>query len=286
MVTLPELAEPKHTVTWCPGCGNFSIVTAVKKAMVNLGYKPHETVFVSGIGCSGKTPHFIHTYGYESIHGRALPAASGIKLANHNLNVIVGGGDGDGMGIGTNHFVHACRRNYNMTYIMHDNFIYGLTTGQTSPTSEQGFKSKSTPEGVLEVAVNPIALALTMGATYVARSFAMDMEHLTRMIEGGMKHRGFAFIDIAEHCLSWNKINTNEYFKNKIYHLEESDYDPKDKMAAYEKSQQWSEKIPIGLFYKEDRPLYEDGLPQLKNEPLAKKPIDNVDISRILDIYK
>ncbi|MFH1306796.1 MAG: 2-oxoacid:ferredoxin oxidoreductase subunit beta [Candidatus Micrarchaeota archaeon] len=286
MVCLKDLEEPRHAITWCPGCGNFSILAALKKAIVELNLEPHETVVASGIGCSSKLPHFINTYGFESIHGRGVVAASGIKLANHKLNVIAVGGDGDGYGIGTNHFVHACRRNYDMNYITHNNQIYGLTTGQTSPTSDQGFKSKSTPEGVLEVPVNPIALGIIMGATYVARGFSGDLVHLTRLIKEGIAHKGFALIDVMQPCITWNKINTFEYFKNKCYKLKEEGHDVTDKVAALAKAQEWGERIPVGLFYKVNMPTYEDGLPQLKNEPLVKKKIDNIDVSEVLEKYE
>lgn len=287
MATLQELSEQNHTITWCPGCGDFSILASLKQAFSKLDLEPKDTVVVSGIGCSGKLPHFIKTYGFESLHGRALAAASGIKLANHKLNVIAVGGDGDGYGIGTNHLIHACRRNYDMTYVVHNNQIYGLTTGQTSPTSEQGFKTKSTPEGVLEIPVNPIALALTMGATYVARAFSGDLVHMTNLIQGAIEHKGFAIVDVAQPCVTWNKQNTFEFFKNNCYRLEDTDHDTTDKLKAFERSLEWGEKkIPIGVFYKTEVPTYEDGLPQLKDEPLIKKTIDNVDVSRILDSYK
>jgi 2-oxoglutarate/2-oxoacid ferredoxin oxidoreductase subunit beta len=287
MATLQDLSEPHHTITWCPGCGDFSILASLKQALSRLDLDPKETVVVSGIGCSGKLPHFIHTYGYESLHGRALAAASGIKLANHKLNVIAVGGDGDGYGIGTNHLIHACRRNYDMTYVVHNNQIYGLTTGQTSPTSEQGFKTKSTPEGVLEIPMNPIALALSCGATYIARAFSGDLVHMTKLIQGAIEHKGFALVDVLQPCITWNKQNTFEYFRNNCYKLEDTDHESSDKVGAFERSLEWGEKkIPIGLFYCSQVPTYEDGLPQLKNQALIKKPIDNVDISRIMDSYK
>lgn len=286
MASIQELAEESHTITWCPGCGNFSILAALKKAIVDLKLEPHNVVIASGIGCSGKLPHFIKTYGFESLHGRSVAAASGIKLANHTLNVIAVGGDGDGYGIGMGHFVHACRRNYDMTYIVHDNQIYGLTTGQTSPTSEQGFKTKSTPEGVLEVPVMPPALAIASGATFVARAFAGDLAHLSQIIKEGIAHRGFSHIDVMQPCVTWNKLNTFDYFRKRIYKLQDEGHDTSDKMGALAKACEWGQRIPVGIFYKEERPTYEDGLPQLKNGPLAKHDISNVDISGILSEYE
>ncbi|MFN3910284.1 MAG: 2-oxoacid:ferredoxin oxidoreductase subunit beta [Candidatus Anstonellaceae archaeon] len=284
MPNLSELNEPNHTITWCPGCGNFSILAALKKAVVDCNLEPHNTVIVSGIGCGGKIPHFIKTYGFESLHGRALAAASGIKLANHTLNVIVVGGDGDGYGIGTNHFVHACRRNYNITYLVQNNQIYGLTTGQASPTSQKGMKTKSTPFGVIEPPINPIALALASGATFIARGFSGDLPHLANLISEGIKHKGFAFIDIFQPCVIWNEINTYDFFRKNCYKLEETDYKPDNKYEAFKKAFE-SEKLPIGIFYKEIRQTYEDELEELKELPLAKQNIENIDISKSLELY-
>ena len=285
MVTIKDLAQDGHTVTWCPGCGDYSILAALKKALVDAGLEPHNTVIASGIGCSGKLPHFIRTYGFESIHGRSLAAASGIKLANHELNVIAVGGDGDGYGIGMGHFIHACRRNYNMTYIVHDNQIYGLTTGQTSPTSEKGMKTKSTPEGVLEEPVNPLALSITSGATFVARGFSGDLVHLADLIRQGIEHKGFSHIDVMQPCVVWNKVNTFEYFKKKVYKLDES-YDPSDKFAAYKKAWEWEDGIPTGVLYKVDKPTYEDGLPPLKKGPIVGLDVENVDITELMKKYE
>ena len=273
MTTLAELAEPSHTVSWCPGCGDLPILVALKQALVKAGKMPHEVAVVSGVGCGSKLPHFIRTYGFEGLHGRSLPPASAIKMANHALTVVAVGGDGDGFGIGMGHFIHTCRRNIDFTYITQDNQIYGLTTGQTSPTSEKGFKTKSTPEGVLEEPVNPIALAISAGATFVARGFSGNLPHLADMFYQGITHRGFALIDVLQPCVTWNKLNTYEYFTKRVYKLDESNHNPADKMAALVKAQEWADKIPIGVFYKEKRPTYEDGTPQLKSGPLVKQPL-------------
>jgi len=284
MVSLEELNEPNHTITWCPGCGDYSILAALKKAIVDCKLEPHNTVIVSGIGCGSKLPHFIKTYGFESLHGRALAAASGIKLANHSLEVIVVGGDGDGVGIGTNHFVHACRRNYDMTYLMQDNQIYGLTTGQASPTSPKNMKTKSTPFGVIEPPINPIALALASGATFVARGFSGDLVHLSSLISQAIKHKGFAFIDIFQPCVVWNKVSTYEFFKEKCYKLESTSYQPYDKIEAFKKAFE-TDKLPIGVFYIEQRPTYEEELGEILQTPLVKQPLDNIDIGPILEQY-
>ncbi|MEM4137045.1 MAG: thiamine pyrophosphate-dependent enzyme [Candidatus Anstonellaceae archaeon] len=284
MPTLAELNEPNHTITWCPGCGNFSILAALKKAIVDCGLEPHNTVIVSGIGCGSKLPHFIKTYGFESLHGRAVAAACGIKLANHSLEVIVVGGDGDGYGIGANHFIHACRRNYDITYIVHNNQVYGLTTGQASPTSQKSMKTKSTPFGVIEPPINPIALALAAGATFVARGFSGDLVYLSKLIAQGIKHKGFAFIDVFQPCVIWNEINTYEFFRQNCYKLEESGYQPTDKFKAFQKAFE-TEKLPIGIFYQEERPTYEEELEELKKGPLCKQEINNIDIQRVVEKY-
>ncbi len=269
---------------WCNGCGDFAILLSLKNALAERNLASKDTVVVSGIGCSGKLPHFAKTYAYESLHGRALPVATGVKLANNKLTVIAVGGDGDGYGIGMGHFMHAMRRNIDMNYIVHNNQIYGLTTGQTSPTSEKGMKSKSTPHGVIEVPVNPLAIAIAGGATFVARGFSGDLKHLTSLISQAIAHKGFALVDVLQPCVTFNKINTYPYFQKNCYKLEEKGHDPKDKMKAFERAQEWGEgKIPIGVFYKEERPTYEDELPTIAEKPLAHQDVSNVDISKLLD---
>ncbi|MDE1798144.1 MAG: 2-oxoacid ferredoxin oxidoreductase [Candidatus Micrarchaeota archaeon] len=280
MATPLELSDSSHTITWCPGCGDFAILAALKSALSKLSLDPHNVVVASGIGCSGKLPHFIKTYGYEGLHGRSLPAASAIKLANHGLTVIDVGGDGDGYGIGMGHFMHTCRRNIDMTYIVHNNQIYGLTTGQTSPTSEKGFKTKSTPEGVLEEPVNPLQLAICAGATFVARGFSGNLPHLADLMREAITHKGFAFIDVLQPCVTYNKLNTYAYFTQKCYKLD-STYDPTDKFAALKKAEEWADKIPLGVIYKTQRPTYEEGLPQLANGPLVRQPVAP-DVSALL----
>ncbi len=202
----------KERSQWCPGCGDFAIVAALKGALADLDIPLHQTVISSGIGCSGKIPHYLNTYGFEGLHGRSLPVASGIKLANHKLNVIAMGGDGDGYGIGSGHFVHVMRRNYDMTYIVHDNQIYGLTTGQASPTTQLGMKTKTTPHGVVEYPFNPLATAIMGGATFVGRAFAGDMLHLKAIMKEAISHRGVALLDVLQPCVTFNKLNTYDYF--------------------------------------------------------------------------
>ncbi len=271
--------------SWCPGCGDFGILLAIKGAIVELNIEPENIAIISGIGCSGKVPHWIRTYGLHGIHGRALPVAQAVKLSNHGITVFAVGGDGDGYGIGMCHFIHAMRRNNNMTYVVHNNMIYGLTTGQVSPTSEKGTKTKSTPAGVIEVPVNPIALAISSGATFVARSFAGDVKHIQKIIVDAVQHRGFSLIDVLQPCVSFNKVNTYEWYKQRVYDLQTTGHNVEDKMAAYSKALEWGEHIPIGVFYKMQLPAYEDELPQVKEMPLVKQKIDRVDISGLMDEF-
>lgn len=271
--------------TWCPGCGNFFLFSALKKALVELGVEPHNTAIVYGIGCSGNTSSFVNVYGVHSIHGRTLPVATGIKLSNHKLNVMCVAGDGDCYGIGVQHFIHAARRNLDITLLVHNNQIYGLTTGQTSPTSLKGFKSKTTPHGVIELPINPIALALGSDATFVARGFAGDIPHLTKLIQEGVKHKGFAIIDIFQPCITFNKLNTYDWFKQRVYRLEDTDYKPESKPKAFEKAMEFGKKIPIGVFYKETRKTYGDELPQISEKPLVEQDITKVDPSKTFKEY-
>lgn len=270
---------------WCPGCGDFGIWVAVKQALVALEREPHQVMLVSGIGCSSKLPYWVNTYGFQGLHGRPLPLATGMKLANHTLDIFVISGDGDGYGEGGNHFIHACRRNMDMVYIVHNNQVYGLTTGQTSPTAEHGFKTKATPEGVIETPFNPLAIALAAGCTFVARGFAGDVKHLVNLVVEAHNHRGFALIDVLQPCVTYNHVNTYQYYFQRIYKLEEAGYQPTDKAQAFVKAQEWGEKIPIGILYKEERPLYTDELPQIKDVPLVSQPIDAVDITKFLDEF-
>ncbi|MEM0128723.1 MAG: thiamine pyrophosphate-dependent enzyme [Thermoplasmata archaeon] len=258
--------------TWCPGCGDFGVVAAIEMAVKRLKIPSHNVVIVSGIGCSSNLPHFLTSYGFHAIHGRALPVAEGIRWANHELTVIATGGDGDGFGIGAGHFVHTMRRNVDLTYVTMDNQIYGLTTGQASPTSMMGHKTKSTPGGVIEMPVDPIALALASGATYVARGFSGDVKHLADLVAGGIQHHGFSFVDVFSPCVTYNKVNTFDFFRKRIYKLEGSGHDPTDIGQAFQRALEWGERIPIGLFYRGERPTYEDLEPVLSAGPLVRQP--------------
>ncbi len=281
-VTLNDF-NVKERMQWCPGCGNFGLIGALKGALADLGKELHEVVIVSGIGCSGKSPHYVNTYGFEGLHGRPVPVASGIKMANPKLTVIAEGGDGDGYQEGTQHFIHVMRRNHDITYLVHDNQIYGLTTGQASATSLVGAKTKTTPFGNLEIPFNPILTAIDGGATYVARGFSGDVGHLKELIKGAIQHKGFSLVDIFQPCVTFNRLNTYDWFRERVYKLEEANHNPKDKKAAREKADEDIatdyNMVPIGLFYKEERPAYEDQLPQVKDKPLIEKELD-VDLAK------
>lgn len=274
-----------YNPTWCPGCGDFGIWNGIKTSLANLNILQHEVVIVYGIGCAGNMANTIRTYGIHAIHGRALPVASGVKLANHNLTVLVIGGDGDGYGIGMGHFIHACRRNINMTYLVSNNQIYGLTTGQYSPTSSQGTITKTTPEGALESPVHPIGLALTAGASFVARGFSGDPENLAVLIERAIVHKGFAYIDVFQPCVTFNKVNTYSFFRDRLYNLQKENHNVKSFKDAILKSHEWGDKIPYGIFYEEERPTYEAGVAVLKKKPLVEQVPSKgfVDVSKELD---
>jgi 2-oxoglutarate ferredoxin oxidoreductase subunit beta len=271
-VTMADL-KGKVEPDWCPGCGDFGVLAAVQKALVELQIPNHNVVTISGIGCSSNFPGFINTYGMHTLHGRALAVATGVKLANHDLTVLVTGGDGDGFGIGGNHFVHNMRRNVDLLYIVMDNQIYGLTTGQTSPTSRLGMKTKSMPFGNIEAPVNPISIALAAGATFIARGFSGEQKHLTELIKLGIEHKGFSFLDVFSPCVTYNHDNTYQWFRPRVKKLEDdSAYDPADWTAAMEKSLLWGEEIPIGKFFERtDIPTLHGAEPVLNEGPLVQR---------------
>jgi len=272
-LTLKSLEADVHP-DWCPGCGDFGVLKSLKEAIVELRIPPHKVLVVSGIGCSSNLPGFIRAYGVHSLHGRALPVASGAALANHDLHVVAVGGDGDGYGIGIAHFIHAMRRNLNLTYIVMDNEIYGLTTGQASPTTMEGHKTKSTPRGNVEKPVQPLALALASGATYVARGFSGEPKQLTKLTAGAIAHQGFSLIDVFSPCVTFNTVNSYPWFKERVYKLEdEPGYDPTDFTAATAKAFEFGSRLPIGLLYQKERPTYEDTEPVLQKGPLVEQPL-------------
>ena len=288
MSSLQELTTAEKP-QWCPGCGNYGISMALKGALSELAIPRENTVLVTGVGCSGKSSHYINTYGFESLHGRSVTVASGTKLANHDLTVIAEGGDGDGYGIGSAHFLHSFRRNINMTYIVHDNAVYGLTTGQASPMSQKGMKTKSTPHGNLEIPFNPMAVAIAAGGTFVSRVFAGDMAHMKEVFKQAIAHKGFALVDVFQPCVTFNKLNTFQWWQQRVYKLEGTGHDPKNKSAALEKALEETstnyEKIPIGVFYKEERATYEMEAPQLQSGPLVKHAVMNEAIEKAYEEF-
>jgi len=282
MAELKDL-QTKDAPNWCPGCGNFGIQAAIKQALVNLKIEPHNVAISTGIGCGSKVNQWIETYGFAGLHGRSLPVAMGIKLANPKLTVIASGGDGDGYGIGMAHFINTMRRNIDLTYIVQNNQLYALTLGQVSPTSEKGMKSPSTPHGVLENPINPIRLALSSDATFVARGFAGDIPHLTMLFEKAIAHKGFSFIDVFQPCVTFNKTNTYDYFRSRVYKLEdEKNYDTSNLELAFKRAGEWGAKIPIGLFYSVSRPTYESSEPGLSQGIPAEADLSKIDVSEIM----
>ena len=260
---------------WCPGCGDFGVLAAVQKALVDLQIPNHQIVTVSGIGCSSNFPGFIETYGMHTLHGRSLPVATGMKMANPDLTVLVTGGDGDGLGIGGNHLTHTIRRNVDLTYIIMDNQIYGLTTGQTSPTSRLGMKTKSTPFGNIEGPIYPITMALAAGATFVARGFSGDQKHLTDLIKQAIQHKGFSFLDVFSPCVTYNKDNTFQWFRPRVKRLEDdASYDASNWIGAMEKSTIWGEEIPIGKFFERtDLPALHEAEPVTQGRTMLSYPL-------------
>ena len=265
--------KPETPPDWCAGCGDFGVLSSLFQACADLQIQPHDLLVVSGIGCSSNLPGFIRSYGVHSLHGRALAFATGAKLANQAMTVIITGGDGDGYGIGLNHFVQAMRRNIDVTYIVMNNEIYGLTTGQASPTTEPGIKTKTTPHGNIEGMLNPISLALASGCGYIARGFSGQPKHLLQLYKDGIQHPGFALIDVFSPCVTFNKHNSYPWFRERIYTLEAEEHDTGNFHAAMDRALEWGDRIPIGLFYRNpDPPPPLDALdPALTGQPLVQQ---------------
>jgi 2-oxoglutarate/2-oxoacid ferredoxin oxidoreductase subunit beta len=298
---------------WCPGCGDFGILNAIQMSLSELKIPPHNVALFSGIGCSGKTPHFIHTYGIHTLHGRVLPFAQGAKLSNPNLKIIAVGGDGDGLGIGSGHFVNSGRRNVDITYIIYNNGVYGLTKGQAAPTLKLGMKTKSLPQPNMNDSINPISLALISGFTFIARGYSYDVKHLKETIKKGILHKGLSFIDVLQPCPTYNDINTKEWYQSyemdeanpsikipKIYKLEDENYNGivdneneiSDKISlAIEKSREWGKRIPIGVFYQNDKVVtygerIENRIANYLSSPPATQVINDKDGNTIANIDK
>ena len=257
---------------WCPGCGDYAVQAAIQRSLGSLNLEPEQVAVISGIGCSGRISGYVNAYGFHGVHGRSLPIAQGVKLANRGLTVIAAGGDGDGFGIGMGHFMHAARRNMNITYIVMDNQIYGLTKGQHSPTSAFGFKAKTTPAGNIENAVSPLQIALAAGVTYLAQGFSHDVNQLTELITGGIEHKGFSLINVFSPCVTYNKVNTYEWYKEHIVPLDQfPGFDPTNKTAAAAKVIE-TDGLCTGLLYVDNnRPAFDDLIPGYLETPIAEQ---------------
>ena len=271
--------------TWCPGCGNFAILKAFKDMLVELQLEPHQITVVSGIGQAAKLPHYIRCNTFNGLHGRALPVATGIRLANHAMPVIVTTGDGDCYGEGGNHLLAAIRRNINVKLFVHNNQIYGLTKGQPSPTTSEGTKAKNVPSGVISEQFNPMTLAVALDCGFAARAFAADTEHLKGLMKEAMNHQGFALIDILQPCVTFNKVNTYDWYRERVYHIE-PEYNPEDRLAAFSKSLEWGDRIPIGVICRNSRPAFEERVPMIAAGPLVHQDFDPSRIDETLkDFY-
>lgn len=258
---------------WCPGCGHFSIQTAIQRAAANLNIEPENLAIVSGIGCSGRISGYVNAYGFHGVHGRALPVAQGVKLANSQLTVIAAGGDGDGYAIGMGHTIHAMRRNIDMTYIVMDNQVYGLTKGQTSPRSAAGFKTKSTPNGSIEKEIHPMQLALASGVGFLAQGFSGDLKQIVSLIEQGIRHKGFSLINIFSPCVTYNKINTYDFFKENLTRLEDDPtYDPSNMGQAMQKILA-TNGLLTGLIYQDNHPSYTEQIPGFEDHPIVHQSL-------------
>lgn len=272
---------------WCPGCGNFAILKAVKQALAELGKEPHQVLMCSGIGQAAKTPHYINVNGFNGLHGRAIPPAFAAKIANKDLTVIVESGDGDTYGEGGNHFLHNMRRNIDIAHFVHNNQIYGLTKGQGSPTTDLGDKTKLQTEGVTTTPLYPLALAMISGAPFVARGFAGEVEHLVELMKAAITYPGYALVDILQPCVSFNKTNTFKWYKDRVYALG-SGYKTSDFEMALKTARKWGDDIPLGVIYKQTPPpsTYIDRLDHiLAGQPLVDRPIIPLDMKRLMDDF-
>lgn len=282
---MPASEEYKGQVpAWCPGCGNFQILSAIKQALAELGIEPWEVLLVSGIGQSGKLPHYMKCHTFNGLHGRTLPVATAAKLANHSLHVIAVAGDGDCYAEGGNHFLHAIRRNPNISLFVHNNQIYGLTKGQASPTSARGMHTKAQPFGYLSHQFNPLSLAISQDCSFVARGFAGDPEHLKELMKAAITHKGFSLLDILQPCVTFNKVNTFKWYRERVYKLED-DYDPYNQIKAFERALEWGDKISSGIFYKSDKETLEEMMPTIREMPLVRKKFSPEDIKHEIEKF-
>lgn len=284
-VTMEDYAAAS-TIAWCPGCGNFGILRAVRKALVSLQIEPYQVLMVSGIGQAGKFPHYTRCHVLNELHGRPIPAATAAKIVNPELTVIAISGDGDAYGEGGNHLIHSMNRNVDITYLVHNNQVYALTKGQACPTTDLGYTTRMNPQGAW-VSLRPLALAVACDCSFVARGFAGEVDHLAKLIEMGIKHRGFALIEVLQPCITWNNKNTFQWYRQRVYKLEdEVGYDPGDRTAAFNKALEWGDRIPIGVIYQKERPLFEEYIGVSAATPLVRQKIDPLQFRDLMNEFK
>lgn len=273
-------------IAWCPGCGNFGILNALKKALEELEIEPTNLVLVSGIGQAAKIPHYLKTNFFNGLHGRALPPATGIKASNPSLTVIAESGDGDMYGEGGNHFIHTIRRNPDITNIVHDNMVYGLTKGQASPTSRRGFVTPVQVAGVILEPFNPLAVAIALNVGFVARVFIGDMDKTVEIFKEAVNYKGYALVDVLQPCVTFNKLNTYQWFRDNTYYLEDS-YDCHDRNLAFNKATE-SDKLPLGIFYiNPDKTPFEEntGVYKQNDVPLFDRVVDYKRLESLIEKY-
>jgi 2-oxoglutarate/2-oxoacid ferredoxin oxidoreductase subunit beta len=273
VVTRDDFAHP-DAPTWCQGCGNYGILNAIKMALAELDIAPHQVLICSGIGCGSKLPEYMKVNGFHGLHGRPLPLATGARLANHGIKIMTVHGDGDGYGMGLSHFAHAARRNIGLVDVVQNNRVYGLTKGQYSPTSAPGMRTPTSPEGAIDAPVPPLALAITMGATLVARGYVGELRHLVTLLVQALEHDGYALVDVLQPCVTFNRASAYDYYRPRVYKLEETDHDVSDRSAAWAKAQEWGDRIPIGIVYHaKGVATYESQVPALQAGPLVDQPM-------------
>jgi 2-oxoglutarate ferredoxin oxidoreductase subunit beta len=277
MVTKTDFDSPEQP-TWCRGCGNYGILNAIKTALAEQNIAPHEIVIFTGIGCGSKLPHYMKISGFHTIHGRSLAVATGARLANHGLKIMTVHGDGDGYGMGLGHWLHAVRRNIGLVDIVQNNRVYGLTKGQYSPTSDPGMRTPTSPEGAIDRPVQPLALAIAAGATFVARGYPAEFQHLVWLIGEALQHPGYALVDVLQPCVTFNRASAYDFYRERVYKLgDETGYNPQERTLAWVKAQEWGERIPIGIVYRgEPIPTYEEQVPALDAGPLVQQPLEKL----------
>jgi 2-oxoglutarate ferredoxin oxidoreductase subunit beta len=283
MTTIEQYGE--FETAWCPGCGNFAILKALKQALAACDLAPHQVLLVSGIGQAAKTPHYLKANVFNGLHGRSLPVATGARLANPELVVIAESGDGCMYGEGGNHFLAALRRNLDLTILVHDNQVYGLTKGQASPTSDQGFVTKTQPHGAPSAAFNPVAVAVAMDTSFVARGFAGMPDHLAGLIAQAIRHRGTALVDILQPCVSFNPVNTFKWYRERCYELP-AEYDPTDQELARKTAAEFGERIPLGILYRHEKPLFEEHFAMLGQGPLSRQEVSRPALRQVMESYR